>query len=236
MNENKSSGSQVKADHSRSTNAGSATDSGDLTTQQRPVGPFTQVENDTMLPVFIVDGAPSVAVTVDSSLQSRVLTTVKNGVLTITTSGFIREIAPGSQVQLSVTDLAGITLKGSGPLSAQVTPAANLALNIQGDGVLSFSGTAQAVNAQVSGSGGVHLDGAAQSLNTQLQGSGYVDARRLPVSGAATLVNQGSGPLTATANGTVSIDLKGSGLITWFGSAKVISQSRTGSGLIIHLP
>ncbi|ATB40037.1 hypothetical protein CYFUS_005485 [Cystobacter fuscus] len=228
MSANKSSLAQATAAQTGS--------SGNLTTQERPVGPFSQVENDTLLPVFIVDGPQSVSVTVDANLQSKVLTTVKDGVLTITTSEFIAEVEDGSKVQISATALSAITVAGSGPVSATITPAANLALSVKSSGILSFNGTAQAVNAQVSGSGGMFLQGTTQSLDTQLRSSGYLDARLLPVSGAASLINEGSGPLTATANGTVSIELRSSGLITWFGSATVTKRVRTGSGLIIHLP
>lgn len=236
MTTSNSSPMQSKAAQPPPASFGATEASGDLTTQQRSVAPFNQIENHSLLPVVIVDGPQSVAVTVTAELQAKVLTTVENGVLNIAIQGFIGEVESGSQVSISTTALAAITVASSGPVSARVTPAANLALNVKGSGVLTFSGTAQAVSAQVGSSGGLFAEGSAQSLDAQLLSSGFLDARLLPVSGAASIVNRGSGPLTATARGTVSIELHGSGLITWFGRATVTKRVRTGSGLIIHLP
>ncbi|WP_224360466.1 head GIN domain-containing protein [Hyalangium versicolor] len=206
---------------------------GDRTTQDRPLGAFTQVQNDTSVPVTISQGDQSVSVTVDSNLQSLLLTEVSNGVLKITTNKNI-EPTLGSNVKISITGLTGVTLTGSGPVIAGVTPGANLALNLTGSGPLTFNGTAQAVNAQQSGSGPLLLTGSAQSLTANLSGPGFLDAKGLPVSGAAQLISSGSGLLSATANGTVSFDLSGSGNIIWYGSAQVTGQNKTGSGSITH--
>ena len=206
---------------------------GNLTTENRPLGAFTQVENATSLAVTLSEGAPSVSVTVDSNLQSLLLTTVNNGRLLITTNQSI-QASKGAQVVLSLTGLAGITLTGSGDMSATATAAANLALNISGGGALTYTGTAQAVSAQQSGPGQVTLSGSAQSLVANLSGPGNFNAQAFPVSGAAQLINSSPGLLTATANGTVSFDLSGPGNIDWYGTATVTGSKNSGSGSINH--
>jgi hypothetical protein len=227
---------------------------GDLTTEERSVGPFTQVQNNTPVNVIITEGAQSLSVTVDSNLQPLLTTTVVLGTLIIGTKEPIKA-SPDSKVQVSVPELAGVTLNGAGGVSATVTtprdislllngagpltfqgPARNLSLSLNGAGALTFQGPASAVEATNQGFGPMQLSGSAESLKATVSGFGALDAKGLPVSGSADIINNGTGQLSTTVNGTVSFLLTGFGNINWYGTATVTSWHDFGLGRIIPTP
>jgi hypothetical protein len=208
---------------------------GDLTTEDRTVGPFAQVVNSTSVSVTITEGAQSLSVTVDSNLQPLLITTVTDNVLTISTEEPIKA-SPNSKVQVALPALTGVKLSGAGGVSATVTTAQNISLTLSGSGPLTFRGPANAVEAKNSGFGPMQLSGTAESLVATLSGAGALNTQDLPVSGAAQITNSGAGPLTATANGTVSLKLTGLGNITWYGTATVTSSHDSGLGKIVHIP
>jgi hypothetical protein len=128
-------------------------------------------------------------------------------------------------------DAVGLRISGSGNLAVQAVKARSLATSISGSGDLSVNGiAADTVGAAISGSGDMTLAGACTSLDARLSGSGDVAAGSLACTNA-TLATSGSGDIGVKASGTVSARSSGSGDISVSGGARCTSRS-SGSGVI----
>ncbi len=113
--------------------------------------------------------------------------------------------------QLTVRDLRGLTISGSGDATA--TDISTSAMTIT-----------------ISGSGTVHLSGQAESQSVTISGSGTYDAPDFTTRTANVTVT-GSGDAHVNCTGELSARITGSGTVTYTGTPSV-HQSITGSGSI----
>jgi hypothetical protein len=111
--------------------------------------------------------------------------------------------------RVTVKDLAGLQLSGSGSVTAA--------------GI-----TTPAISIDMSGSGDVTIDGNADNQAVSLSGSGDYDAGNL-VSRHSSAEISGSGDVTVNALETLEAEISGSGNATYTGNPQV-SQNISGSG------
>lgn len=101
---------------------------------------------------------------------------------------------------------------------------------IQKSGSVHVSGAdQQQLNLYISGSGNITAEGKADELVIWIKGSGDVDATHV-LAKRVKILSQGSGNVTAVANGELISALKGSGDITVIGNPVNPTHTETGSG------
>lgn len=113
--------------------------------------------------------------------------------------------------KLSVRDLRGLFISGSGDVTATDIGTPTMTITI-------------------SGSGTVRLTGQAQSQNATISGSGTYDGRDFATQ-AATVTVTGSGDADVNVTGELNTRITGSGTVTYAGNPAV-HQSVTGSGTV----
>lgn len=219
---------------------------------QRATGPFHAIDAKTSLDVEVTQGDTlSVVVTTDENLVQLISTEVVGDTLEIEQADNLR---PGARsvVTIVVPALVAVDLNGSGAMIVNTFSSPVMHLGNAGSGPLTATIHADTLDVASSGSGSTTVDGDANMLALALGGSGSVDATRLPThgahvhhdgSGSASIVVSGDSQIEASGSGTVHavldnggtiLSVDGSGSIRWSGNAHVISETRSGSGTIVH--
>jgi hypothetical protein len=113
---------------------------------------------------------------------------------------------------LDVKDLTGLSVSGSGKITASKIAVDSLSCNISGSGTITVGGSAAQQQLTLSGSGHYDAGGlAGKSLHADISGSG--DAVVM-VSDSIDVTISGSGSLTYSGDPTVQKDISGSGQVT----------------------
>jgi Putative auto-transporter adhesin, head GIN domain len=186
--------------------------SGATVTQTRTVAGFTSLDLAGSNNVTIIVGRPqSVVVHADSNLINHVTTDVVGGTLVIgDTSGFTAS-GPMS-VDVSVPSLTGLSLSGSGQISATGISTPQLTVTISGNGPVSAAGTTTRLDVTINGNGKAQLS--------------QLTARDVHA------VVSGSGLIQVTATTSLDAAVPGSGAIIYSGNPPQVITSVTGSGTV----
>jgi len=197
-----------------SSNSGSdsvVTGSGTLRTESRDVGGFSTIELTGSGDVIIEqNGTESLSVEAEDNLLPDLTSDVSSGTLRLgTTDGANLDPTLAITYRVTVKDLAGLRLSGSGSVEAAgiATPA---------------------ISIDISGSGDVTVDGTADDQTVTISGSGDYSAGDLTTKNSAAEIS-GSGNVTVNVRDVFEAEIKGSGNVTYTGSPQV-SQDISGSG------
>jgi hypothetical protein len=123
-------------------------------------------------------------------------------------------LAPGGRINyhLTVKDLTGLTVSGSGKVTATKITVDALSSDISGSGTITVGGRAPEQRLTISGSGAYEAgELAGKSLRADISGSGNAV---VSVSDALDVTISGSGSLTYSGDPTVQKDISGSGSVT----------------------
>ena len=123
-------------------------------------------------------------------------------------------LTPGGRISyhLSVKDLTGLTVSGSGEVTAPQITADSLSCDISGSGTITLGGTVPEQQLTISGSGSYEAGGlAGETLRADISGSGNAV---VSVSDSVDVTISGSGSLTYTGDPTVQKNISGSGSVT----------------------
>jgi hypothetical protein len=194
-----------------STTGAAVTGSGTLRTESRDVDGFSIIELTGSGNVIIQqDGTESLSIEAEDNLLPHLTSDVSNGTLRLGTKDGVN-LDPNRAVTYRVTveDLAGLQLSGSGSVTAA--------------GI-----TTPAISIDISGSGDVTVDGTADSQTVTLSGSGNYNAGDLGTRNSSAEIS-GSGDVTVHALDTLEAEISGSGNATYTGNPQV-SQNISGSG------
>jgi len=113
---------------------------------------------------------------------------------------------------LTVKDLTGLTVSGSGKVTAPKITTDALSSDISGSGTITVGGSAPEQRLTISGSGTYEAgDLAGKTLHADISGSGNAV---VSVSDALDVTISGSGSLTYSGDPTVKKDISGSGSVT----------------------
>jgi hypothetical protein len=187
------------------------TGSGSLRTEARDVGGFSTIELAGGGDVIIEQsGTESLSIEAEDNLLPDLFSDVSGGILRLGTRDGV-DLAPTLPITYRVTvdDLAGLQLSGSGSVTAA--------------GI-----TTPAISIDIRGSGDVTIDGTADSQTVTISGSGNYNAGGLGTSDSTTEIS-GSGDVTLNALDTLEADISGSGNVTYSGDP-LVSQDISGSG------
>lgn len=190
------------------------------TRETRNVGTFTKIAFRVPGKLYLRQGSPQkVEIEGKKDMLEVVETDVDGGKLVIGREGewkFWRWNEDDEvNVYITVKDIEGISVGGSGDVIAETKIMANdLDLNVSGSGNLKLEAEATGdIESDVSGSGDINLKGKCRSFNSDVSGSGKV-VLAITVSGTADFGVTGSGKIEATGSaGNVKTFISGSGKV-----------------------
>lgn len=200
-----------------------------------PVSGFDRIESAGPYHVEVRTGsAASVSASGPSEQMERLVVEVRNGELRIhpreDRKHFDRDQRGLVRVMVTVPQLRGAGLAGSGDMIVDQVHGASFEGSVAGSGNLTVRGIeVGALNLSVAGSGNASTGrGSARTVDISVAGSGNADTRSTATS-TASLSIAGSGKALAFASGTANVSIIGSGDAQVVGGARC-AVSRVGSG------
>ncbi len=187
--------------------------SGNLKTEDRPVGSFDRVTLAGLGNVVVQLGEKeALTIEAEDNLLPEITSEVRGNELVLGTVTGVN-LQPQKTIQYTVTvkSLSAVTLSGSGNIALPSLQAGALTVKISGSGSISGKGTADSLDVQLPGSGQVNM--------------GDLQARTVQVS------LPGSGTVTVWATETLDARIPGSGTIQYYGSPRV-TENIQGSGSV----
>jgi hypothetical protein len=212
-------------------------DEGPATSRNYQVGNFNQVEVAGPYDVQVRTGsAPSVSAHGSQRTLDHLVVEVRGDRLVIHPEEHNGLFSFGwhrhgnAQVMVTVPQLQGATIAGSGGIHVDQVKGDRFEGEIAGSGNLALNAVdVQQLKMSIAGSGGVKAgSGRAQSVKYDIAGSGDIDARGVQAD-SADLSIAGSGNIFAQARATANVDIMGSGNVEVTGGAKC-NVSKNGSG------
>ena len=230
--------------------------SGDIVTQTFDVSNFDRVNLEGIGSVFVEQGeTESLSVQTDDNIMSLLDIRVQGNELRLgVKQGYNVNPSESITFNLTVKDLSGVELDGSGDFSVEPVKSSDLTVSIQGSGDINIEGlTADTLSIELDGSGNITIqDISVESVDTSLQGSGDIslegkaDTQKVNVDGSGKVMAEnlettsaeisiaGSGEVTVWARDELNARVNGSGNIRYYGQP-AIDQSGSESGDLISL-
>ena len=188
---------------------------GQIVTESRTVGNFTQIEARGASDVVVrVGPAPSLAITADSNIIPQLTSEIRGNKLVLESRGSYRT-RNTPRIVVTVPSLESAALSGSGNVTVEGIGGSSVALAVHGSGNMTAAGRAG-------------------ELAVAINGSGNADARGV-AAGSATVAISGSGNATVATSGPLSGAISGSGNIRHVGQPSAVSVVRNGSGSVVPL-
>jgi hypothetical protein len=185
--------------------------SGQLTTESRPVSGFTKVElSGTGELTIEKTGTESLTISAEDNILPRLTSEVSGDTLILGTkrNATIVTTKPITYA-LTVKDLTGLALSGSGSIRISNLTTTALSIKISGSGRITANGTANDQDLEISGSGRYQADGlTSKTVKARISGSG---AASVAVTDVLDVEISGSGSLTYSGNPQVTQEISGSG-------------------------
>jgi Putative auto-transporter adhesin, head GIN domain len=191
------------------------TGSGQMSSESRPVSGFTKVELNGNGELTIEQtGTESLTVSAEENLLPRVSSEVSGDTLVLELKT-IAKIFPTKPIKyaLTVKDLTGLEVSGSGSVSVSKLASSSL-------------------STKISGSGNISANGTADDQDLDISGSGRYQAQQL-VGKTVKVTISGSGSADVHATEVLDIQMSGSGALTYTGNPPQVTQEISGSGKVI---
>jgi hypothetical protein len=193
------------------TSSSSVTGSGELRTESRDIAGFSTIQVSGSGNVIIEqNGTESLSIEAEDNLLADLTSDVSDGTLRLgTTEGAALRPTLPITYRVTVEELAGVQLSGSGSVTAAGITTPAIAIDISGSGDVTVTGTADDQVVTISGSGDYDAgDLATLNSTAEISGSGnlFVDVRD-----AFEARIDGSGSVTYTGDPQVVQAINGSG-------------------------
>lgn len=183
--------------------------SGNVITESRTVSDFDEIALSGSGEVVVdVNGTESLTIKADDNILPLLTTQVRSGRLELGTRS---SISPSVTIvyTISAAALEGLSIEGSGDITAT--------------GII-----AESFNAAISGSGQIVAAGTTDDLTVDISGSGRFEGERLVAAIGAVDVS-GSGHATVNVSDNLDADISGSGTVEYIGDPD-LNSSISGSG------
>lgn len=132
---------------------------------------------------------------------------------------------------LSMKNVHGVSISGSGQLDSQRIVTDRLALGVSGAGKVEVGALeTESLEMTISGSGKVQMGGKAQHQEIRISGHGTIETQTLDSQEAAVHIS-GSGEVALKAEKRLDVHISGSGRVQYLGSPEV-HQHITGMGRV----
>ena len=184
---------------------------GHMTSQQRNLDPFVNVDTGGAFRVDWQRGTPSATMTVDENLMQYVEMEVRDKVLHVRTT---RSVRPTHSIKLDLTSnaLEGASFSGASRLNAH-----------------QLSGTKFYL--ETTGAANVVLDGAVDELVANMTGASDLRAESLQTKTAELSVT-GAGDARIAVSDALKVSITGAGKVEYIGNPAHIEREITGAGSI----
>jgi Putative auto-transporter adhesin, head GIN domain len=185
--------------------------SGQLATAQRTVSGFTKVELAGQGDLTIEQtGTESLTISAEDNLLPLLTSDVSGDTLVLGTKPNTSIVTTKPiTYSLTVKDLNGLAVSGSGTMSAPKLAATELSIKISGSGTITVRGAATDQDLEISGSGRYQADElTSKTVTARISGSGNASVMATDVLDVAI---SGSGSVTYSGNPQVKQEISGSG-------------------------
>ena len=203
----------------------------------REVAPFSRISLKISANVYVLqDDKQSLRIEADSETLEEIITEVKDRTLNIRfpNDNIFKRWDPGKiEIFITVPEVDGLTLSGSGDIVSENINTRILDLVVSGSGNIKIEKLAtEKVTASISGSGNINIKegGVAEELKVRISGSGNVDARGFEAK-KVEVQTSGSGNCSVISNGEIKARISGSGSVYYSGNP-AIDSSVSGSGSV----
>jgi hypothetical protein len=189
--------------------------SGQITSESRQVSGFSKVELSGSGELTIEQtGTESLTISAEENLLPKLTSEVSDDTLVLRSTSNAK-IIPTQPIKYSLTvkDLSGLAVSGSGSVTMSKLATAALSTNISGSGAVTASGTADQQDLKISGSGRYQ----AEQLTSK----------------TVKVDMSGSGVASVHASDALALHMSGSGTLTYTGDPKQVTQQISGSGKVI---
>ncbi len=211
------------------------TGSGRVTSETRAVTGIERVTLEGLGEVTVQEGAAdALTIEAEDNLLPLITSVVEGGNLRL---GFDRatwrdSIRPTQPIRyvLTMRALQAFDLNGSGSLRANSLHADSLMLTINGTGDVTIDYLeASRLDLRLTGAGDVTLAGQVDTQDIEIGGSGQYQAGDLD-SGTTSITISGSGDTVVWVRDDLSINITGSGTVSYFGDPNISRRDISGSG------
>ena len=209
--------------------------SGNVITESRNVANFDRVSLSSSSQVILTqEDQESLQIEAEDNIIPLIETVVRNGQLNIgTRNNVIINTTKPIKVYVSMVEISGLDVSGSGSIQVANLATDDLTLGISGSGEVSIASlTAEGLQADISGSGTVDLAGQMAEQTIDISGSGEYNAADLE-SQMATVSISGSGQASIWVTDSLDVSMSGSGEVEYRGQP-TLNLDTSGSGQIIH--
>jgi len=192
-----------------------STGSGQLTSDPRQVSGFSKVEFTGPGELAIEQtGTESLTISAEDNLLPKLTSEVSGGTLILGPESGAKIInTKPISYSLTVKDLTGLAVSGSGSITMSKLATTALSTSISGSAAITASGTAD-------------------NQDLKISGSARYQAEQL-ISKSVKVDISGSGIATVNASDVLEVQMSGSGTVTYSGDPKRVNQQITGSGKLI---
>ena len=187
--------------------------SGQVVTETRQVSGFTAIDLAGFGEVSVEQGdSEALTIEADDNVLPNLTSEVSDSTLKLGTKpGVTVRTKNPIRYRVTVKDLTGVDVSGSGSVKAQGMTLQSLGVDISGSGTLNLSGSAVEQHILVSGSGRYEAaDLLSEKAGVEISGSGDV---AVAVSRELKIDISGSGTVTYSGNPSVQQDISGSGKV-----------------------
>lgn len=208
---------------------------GNVMSQERNVGNFSEISLNCSADLFISQGSSSkVVVKADENLLEKIETDVSGDKLKIDIDGSISR-STTMEVYVTVKNLHEIRVNGSGDVESENTISGiGLDVGINGSGNIELDLDMKNVSGSISGSGDMELSGVKGDFSLKINGSGSFDGDDMQLNFCGiSVVGSGDVELTGSAN-EVEVTLSASGDVNLYNlKAQDVTAKGNGSGDIV---
>jgi hypothetical protein len=184
--------------------------SGKSAKESRTVSGYTKIEAHGGLNItYRQSRGYSLTLTADNNIIPIITTTVSGNSLMISTKKSYSSSLPIS-IDISSPELEAIYIDGSGDVTLNDIAINKLAIELNGSGKVSATGSVT-------------------DLDIKISGAGNIDSQALDAKNVSAHIT-GSGDLKVTAHDKLRAEILGTGDITYFGNPKTIEKNITGVG------
>jgi hypothetical protein len=186
---------------------------GNIVTDQRTVGDFSEIEASGALQIEWRNGPPSLSITTDQNLLSHIDDQLTGKRLRLRSHG---DMWPTQRIKVAISSPARVGAKLSGATRLTAT---------------ALSGAKFAVES--SGATNLTLDGNIDQLLVDMTGASKLNAESLKTK-IAELSTTGAANAHVAVSDTLKVSITGAGKVTYSGNPATIQKSVTGAGSIHH--
>jgi hypothetical protein len=190
------------------------TGSGNVVSESRTVSGFTKIDLSGAGDVIIEqNGTEALTIEAEDNLIPKLTSEVVNGTLRLgEKSNLTIHLTKPVTYRVSMKDVSGLMISGSGTVTASTITAPSLAVDLSGSGKITVGGTVEQQDLKISGSGEYR----AKDLQTKV----------------ASAEISGSGNATVTVSDKLDAQLSGSGQLTYYGNPPQVTREVSGSGRV----